>query len=137
MKTLRTFVLLSTVLCSQAFAKTVVVIHPDNSATLSAKDVQRIFLGKEKKFSSGDEAVPVNLPAENAARMGFDDSILGRSTAQVAAYWAKLVFTGQGIPPKEVESEREVIELIKTNKNVIGYIDDSAVTNDVKVITLN
>lgn len=137
MKLLRFTLFMSTIFCSQVFAKSVVVVHPDNAASLSAKDVQRIFLGKEKKFSTGDETIPVNLPADNTTRANFDDAVLGRSTAQVAAYWAKLVFTGKGIPPKEVNSDADVINLIKSNKSVIGYIDESAVTGDVKVVPLN
>lgn len=137
MKIFRITLLLSAVFCSQVLAKAVVIIHPDNAANLSEKDVQRIFLGKEKKFSTGEETIPVNLPADNASRTSFDDSVLGRSTAQVAAYWAKLVFTGQGIPPKEVNTDADVINLIKSNKSVIGYIDESAVTGDVKVVPLN
>ncbi len=137
MKRICIVALISTTFCFGAVAKTVVIVHPENTVSLSSKDVQRIFLGKEKKFSTGEEASAVNLPAENAARIDFDDAILGRSTAQVAAYWAKLVFTGKGVPPEEVDSETAVIQFIKTNKNAIGYVDESAVTSDVKVITLN
>lgn len=137
MKRLSVTALMSIIFCFGAFPKAVIIVHPENSVNLSSKEVQRIFLGKEKKFSTGEQAYPVNLPAENAARIHFDDAILGRSTAQGAAYWAKLVFTGKGVSPKEVVSEAAIIEFIKTNKNAIGYIDESAVTNDVKVITLN
>ena len=120
-----------------AVADVVVVVHPSNSATLSGKDVQRIFLGKEKKFSTGNESIPVNHAAGENLRTQFDEDVLGRSTAQISAYWSKLVFTGKGIPPKEVTSDQEVIDLIKQNQSVIGYIDSASVTADVKVVTLN
>lgn len=47
--------------CSISFfslAEVVVVIHPSNDADLDKKIVQRIFLGKEKKFSNGKEVLP-------------------------------------------------------------------------------
>lgn len=117
-------------------AQTVVVVHPDNAAQLSEKQIKRIFLGKEKKFPNGEPSIPVNQTANSSARNEFDSNTLGRSTAQISAYWSKLVFTGKGIPPKEVSSDAEVIELIKQNKSVIGYIDASSATADVKIIAI-
>lgn len=118
-------------------AELVVVVHPDNASSLSEKDVQRIFLGKEKRFPDGSESMPVNQEASSEARTQFDQNVLGRNSSQVAAYWSKLVFTGKGVPPEEVSGDSAVIELIKANKSVIGYIDSASVTADVKVIPLN
>ncbi|WJG08798.1 phosphate ABC transporter substrate-binding protein [Aliiglaciecola sp. LCG003] len=128
---------LTTLFSSLSFAAAVVVVHPDNNAALSVKDVQRIFLGKEKKFSDGKETLPINQAESSAIRAEFDSELLGRSSTQVAAYWSKLVFTGKGIPPKEVNDDAAVLDIIMNNKNAIGYIDESAVTNGVKVVPLN
>ena len=118
-------------------AATTVIVHPDNAAALDAKKVQRIFLGKEKKFSDGTETIPVNQVADSAVRADFDENILGRSSSQVSAYWSKLVFTGKGVPPKEVANDAEVIELVSKNPSAIGYVDSASVTGAVKVISLN
>ncbi len=120
-----------------SFADVVVIVHPSNSATLSAKNVQRIFLGKEKKFPDGKETIPVNQISDAAPRGTFDSNVLGRSTTQVSAYWSKLVFTGKGIPPKEVDNDSAMIEIVANNPNAIGYIDSSAVNSSVKVIPVN
>lgn len=119
-----------------AFADVVVVVHPSNDSAISAKNVQRIFLGKEKKFANGNAVAPVNQ-ATNATRNAFDTDVLGRSSTQVSAYWSKLVFTGKGIPPKEVNSDADVIAAVAADANAIGYVDSSAVTGDVKAITLH
>ena len=129
--------LLSSVWVSSVHAELVIVVHPENSASLSSKDVQRIFLGKEKKFPDGKESLPINQAVDNAVRNDFDTNVLGRSTTQVAAYWSKLVFTGKGIPPKEVDSDATVIEIIANNKNAIGYVDSASVTGAVKVVPLS
>ncbi len=120
-----------------ASAEVVLVTHSSNDATFDKKSVQRIFLGKAKKFSNGKEAIPINQVEGAAARNAFDSGILGRSSSQISAYWSKLVFTGKGIPPKEVESDADVINLISDNPSCIGYIDSSAVTDAVRVISLN
>lgn len=124
-------------LVSVARAEVVVVVHPGNDAALDAKSIQRIFLGKEKKFSNGKEAIPINQEARTASRNSFDTDTLGRSSSQVSAYWSKLVFTGKGIPPKEVTDDAAVIELVSGNPDAIGYVDSSAVTGSVKAISLN
>jgi len=57
-----------------------------------------------------------------------------KTQSQYTAYWAKLMFTGKGIPPKEIESEKELVMLVSKNPNLIGYVDASAVTDDVRVV---
>lgn len=120
----------------QCFAQLTLVVNPANTNNLTEKDVQRIFLGKEKKFPDGSETLPVNQVADNSLRKSFDEDVLGRNSSQVSAYWSKLVFTGKGIPPKEVSTDAEVIDLVSKNPSVIGYIDSSSVTDSVKVVNL-
>ncbi|GGW81631.1 phosphate ABC transporter substrate-binding protein [Alteromonas halophila] len=129
--------LLGVFFSSQSFAEVVVVVNPQNSATLSAKSVQRIFLGKVTEYSTGEEPLVINQAPGTAQRTEFDQNILGRSTAQVTASLAKLVFTGRGVMPTEVESDSEVIDLIKQDQQAIGYIDASSLTNDVKVVNID
>lgn len=124
-------------IASSAWADVVVVVHPSNSAAIDATQIQRIFLGKEKKFSDGKEAIPINSVASYPSREQFDSNVLERSSSQVSAYWSKLVFTGKGIPPKEVENDAAVIAIVANNQNAVGYVDSAAVTGDVKVIPLN
>jgi ABC-type phosphate transport system substrate-binding protein len=78
----------------------------------------------------------VNLSADSTTRNTFDETVLGRNSSQVSAYWSKLVFTGKGIPPKEVNSDAEVIDLVSKNPSVIGYVDSSSLTDAVKAIKL-
>jgi ABC-type phosphate transport system substrate-binding protein len=118
-------------------AELVVIVHPSNAASIDNTQVQRIFLGKEKKFADGSEATPINTVASNASREQFDTKVLERSSSQVAAYWSKLVFTGKGIPPKELENDAAVIAAVAADASAIGYVDSAAVTGAVKVITLN
>lgn len=120
-----------------AFSEVVVIVHPSNSAAVSAKNVQRIFLGKEKKFAGGAAVTPINQAASSAARSEFDTNIVGRSSTQVSAYWSKLVFTGKGVPPKEVANDAAVIAAVAADTSAIGYVDSSSVTGDVKALTLN
>ena len=121
---------------SSVFAELVVVINPANANALDAKTVQRIFLGKDKKFADGNESIAINQVADTQIRQDFDQAVLGRSSSQVSAYWSKLVFTGKGIPPKEVANDAEVLDLVSKNLSVIGYVNKASVTDAVKIVEM-
>ena len=124
-------------ICATSLAEVVVIVHPSNAAAFDEKGIQRIFLGKAKKFSTGKEALPINQIADSPSRASFDTDTLGRTSSQVSAYWSKRLFTGKGTPPKEVDSDADVLALVADNPNAIGYVDSSAATDAVKVLSLN
>lgn len=124
-------------LAFSAVAEVVIVVHPSNNEALDTKEIKRFFLGKAKKFSNGKEVIPINQIAESPIRAMFDTDTLGRNSSQVSAYWSKLVFTGKGIPPKEVDNDAAVISIVADNQDAIGYVDSSSVDGSVKAISLN
>jgi ABC-type phosphate transport system substrate-binding protein len=132
MKTLLLVTLLLTPL--SANAAIAVVVHPSNQTSLTQEDLVRLYTGKLSAFPDGTSAVPVNLADSVALRADFDQKALGRSSSQVKAYWSKLVFTGKGTPPKEVVSDSEVLTLVASNPNLIGYVSAAAVSDKVKVL---
>ena len=121
---------------SLALAELVVIVHPSNQTDINEKTIQRVFLGKEKTFANGNEISPINLAAGNVLRAQFDEDVVGRSSSQVSAYWSKLVFTGKGVPPKELNSEADVIAEVSSNQNAIAYVSKTAATDSVRVIPL-
>ena len=119
---------------ASAFSGVAVIVHPSNASALTEAEISRIFLGKMKSFPGGGQAIPVNQSEGAGARGSFEDSVLKKSSSQIKAYWSKLVFTGKGTPPREVGNDADVVSLVKSNPNIIGYVDESAITGDVKVI---
>lgn len=119
---------------ASAFSGVAVIVHPSNASALSESEISRIFLGKMKSFPGGGQALPVNQNEGAGARNNFESTVLKKSSSQIKAYWSKLVFTGKGTPPKVVGADSDVVGLVKSNPNIIGYVDESAVTGDVKVI---
>ncbi|GAB2916490.1 phosphate ABC transporter substrate-binding protein [Rheinheimera gaetbuli] len=132
MKTLTIVVALACMACFSAMAQVVIVVNPGMTEVVSTDEVARIYTGRSSAL------VPVNLKDADAKRAVFDEKAVGRSSAQLKAYWSKLVFTGKGNPPQEVASDADVIAFISNNEYGIGYIDAANVTDKVKVIhTLN
>lgn len=117
-----------------AWSGVAVVVHPGNTNTMSEDDISRIFLGKKKAFPDGSDAIPVDQADGSANRSAFVSTVLKKNDQQIKAYWAQLLFTGKGTPPKEVGSSADVKKLIAQNPSLIGYIDSADVDASVKVV---
>ena len=136
MRLIKTFMslLVFSLIPKLCFAEVAIIVHPSNNISLSADKVSRIFLGKDKSFPDGKKAIPINQKDAQTVTQEFNKKIIGKSSSQIRTYWSKIVFTGKGSPPKEVTDDAEVLDLISTNPNLIGYIDASKVSDSVKVI---
>ena len=117
-------------------ADVVAVVSSTSAITaLSKAQVADIFLGKVNRFPNGALAVPIDQAEGSPAREEFYVLYAGKSSAQVMSYWAKIIFTGRGQPPKAVASSLEVRKLLAVNPQAIGYIERSAVDSSVKILT--
>jgi ABC-type phosphate transport system substrate-binding protein len=104
------------------FAEVEVIVHPSNAATLDKDSIQRIYLGKTRAFPGGGEAVAISLKEGSGPEGEFTKNVLNKSAKQLKAYWAKMVFTGKGTPPRQIDSAEEMVKLISTNPNLIGFV---------------
>lgn len=135
MKLIKSSLLLSLCLTSSlALAEVVVIVNPSNTSQISNDDIKRIFLGKNKTFSNGDSINAVNLKSGNATRIEFERQALGKSGAQVKAYWSKLIFSGKAKPLKELTKESDILSLVSSTPNAIAYMDANKVDASVKVV---
>jgi ABC-type phosphate transport system substrate-binding protein len=135
MKSIISILLLSSLAFSQVcYADVAVVVNTANGSAISDKDISRLFLGKLKKFSSGDSATPVNSKAGTAARVEFEKKVLKKSSRQIKAYWSKRVFSGKGKPPTEEADDAAVLAFVAGNAGAIGYVDAASVSDTVKVV---
>lgn len=117
-----------------AQAGVVVIVHPSNASALDAAAINRIYTGKEKSFDNGNKVIPISQVSTAPATDEFNEKVLSKTAAQLKAYWSKLVFTGKGTPPKEMNDDQEVLKLVASNPDTIGYISSSSVDSSVKVV---
>lgn len=118
---------------ASAIADIAVVVNPGNANSVDADVVKKIYLGKSKSFSDGLTVSPVNQDGTGVADE-FNDKVVGKSSSQLNAYWAKLVFTGKGTPPAKVNTDQAVIDFVASNSGAIGYVDSASVSDKVKVV---
>lgn len=120
---------------ASASADVVVVVSARSAVTrLTAEQVTRIFLGKTETLPNGGHAIPIDQAEGNTIRDEFYSKVANKSSSQVTAYWAKIIFTGDGHPPKLLEGNMAVRKAVADNPSAIGYIDKSAVDSSVRVI---
>lgn len=117
-----------------AAADVVIIANKHAPDTLSKEQVAEIFMGKSYSLPGGTPAAPLDLPASHPLREEFYTKVTGKSASQAKSYWAKMAFTGKGIPPREAEGSAEVKKAVAASPGGIGYIDRAAVDNSVKVV---
>lgn len=103
-------------------------------ATLTKVQLTDIFLGKAIRFPNGSPAVPIDQPEGSVARDEFYAKLVGKSAAQIKAFWSKIIFTGRGQPPKEVADSIEMKKRISADPAAVGYIEENAMDDSVKVV---
>lgn len=123
-------------LCSiNLYANSLFVIVSKNSSinNITNKELSKIFLAKTKRLPNDERALIVE-GTNKELQLKFYKEITNKNEKQLKKYWAKMIFTGRGQPPKKMDSIEELIEFVNTNKNAISYIPSSFVNDDVKVI---
>lgn len=115
-----------------------VVVHAGNPVTsISRAELSAIFMKRVGTWPDGAQIVPVEPPATSPARERFARAVHGKSLAFVTRYWHRLIFSGRGIPPREMRSEQALLELVREERRAIGYVDGNAeLPEGVKVVAV-
>lgn len=117
-----------------AFADVAVIINKGNDiSSIKKSTIKKFFLRKKKAFSNGKATTPVEQVSGNI-RDTFNDKVLRKTSSQLKAYWAKIIFSGKGSPPKSVADDAAVKAFVAKTDGAIGYIDSAKVDDSVKVI---
>jgi hypothetical protein len=111
-----------------AIAGDLVVIMAAGAPPLSKDQVARLYLGRNNDLK------PVDLPASTPIREAFYKKATGRDLPQIKAEWSRLLFTGQGQPPKELADAVAVKKAVAADPKAVGYIDKADLDASVKVV---
>jgi hypothetical protein len=109
----------------------VVIVNPA-TAPISKEQVADLYLAK------GGDLIPIDQAADSAIYVEFYKKATGRDTAQIKAIWSRILFTGRGVPPKQLPDSAAVKKAVAANPKAVGYIEKSALDASVKVaLSLN
>lgn len=133
-RTLRLFLIAVAVLSPAALADVAVIVHPSNTNEISTSEIKRIYLGQLKVFPDGSRVTAIDQQEGSLIREMFGSAILKKNKQQLKSYWAQLMFTGQGTPPKVENNDQDVKTAVAGDPSAIGYIDAGNLDSSVKVI---
>jgi hypothetical protein len=110
-----------------AHAEEIVVIVNTASATISKEQLVDFYLGRSS------ERTPIDQAAGSGIYVEFYRRATGRDTAQIKEIWSRILFTGRGLPPRQLVDSEAVKKAVAADPKAIGYIDKSALDATVKV----
>lgn len=115
-----------------------VIVHPSNPVdSISRQQLSAVYMKKVRQWPDRTEIIPVDQSPTSRVRERFSDSVHGKSVAYVTRYWHRLIFSGRGLPPTELNSSAAVAEFVAENRGAIGYVSsDLQLGEGVKVIVV-
>jgi hypothetical protein len=125
---LRLTLALGFLLAGPVMAGEVVIVMGLGAAPLSKGQITDIYLGRSNALK------PLDLPPSNVLRDAFYEKATDRDASQVRAVWSRLIFTGQGQPPKELADDDAIKKAVAADPKMVGYIDRSHLDATVKVV---
>lgn len=138
MRTLFTIsVALAFAICAGAAkADLVVVVHPNNPVnTMTAKEIQRLFLGRMSLFPNTQVKVnAVDQPQSNPAYKAFYKNVVKMSPSKLKRYRAYYLFSGKGRLPRPMKSSSAALQYVAENIGAITYLNKADLTAGLKVI---
>ena len=109
-----------------------VVTHRDSSInTISKSQLRNLFMGN----LALPDVTPIALSPGEMARSIFNIRVIGLTESRIQAYWAQMRFSGRQQRPETADSINELILMIESSTNTIGYLPEGTpLPEDIKVI---
>ncbi len=119
----------------QAQEPLAVVVNKANPIDkLTRSELIDLFMGKYVAFPDDSKAMPVELKGEHDIKVNFYQNLVGMPLSRVNAYWSRLRFTGRKRVAVFQSNEAELVDYIIANEQAIGYVPQSLITKDLKVV---
>jgi ABC-type phosphate transport system substrate-binding protein len=119
----------------QAEGSIAVVVNKANPISeLSRSELIDMFMGKYVAFPNDIRAIPVEIEGDHKIKIKFYQNLVGMPLSRVNAYWSRLRFTGRKRSAVFKPNENDVIAFIIANEQAIGYVPQSLITDDLKVV---
>lgn len=113
----------------------VVIVHRSNpTRSVSRTFLADAFLKRTTRWPNGETLRPVDQRQSSAVRAQFSERVLQRPVPAVRSYWQQIIFSGRGVPPVELDSDRDVVRYVGTHLGAVGYVAGTTDTSAVSVL---
>jgi ABC-type phosphate transport system substrate-binding protein len=119
---------------SGASAQVAVIAHKSVPEDKISKEILLDFYtGDIRQWSNKEPVVVFDLKPKGDVKDIFYD-YLGKSTSRIKSIWMKNMLSGEGNPPEALESEEKMVEKVAATPGAIGFVSQSKVNAEVKVM---
>lgn len=117
-----------------AMADIVVVVAAGSPiVSVAESDLEKLFLGRSNQVGS-HSAIAADQK-EGSVRNAFHAKVTKKAPDVLKRFWARKIFSGESMPPVELDNDAAVKSWLLINPNGIGYIDAKSVDQSVRVIS--
>jgi ABC-type phosphate transport system substrate-binding protein len=119
-------------------AQTQVVVIANSRVTMtsvSKAELREVFTGASSSLKGGGDVTPVLLK-QGPANDGFLDLYIGKSDAAFRATWRSLLFSGQNVMPKMLDSDAAMVEYVARTAGAVGYVGKMTPHEGVKILVV-
>jgi ABC-type phosphate transport system substrate-binding protein len=119
-----------------AHAQVLVIANPGIAASdVSKSDLRDLFTGASSTLKGGTRVVPVLLK-DGSVHAEMLSLYVGKSDSAFRANWRSLLFSGEGVMPRTLDSEAAVVEYVARTPGAIGYISRTTPHDGVKILVV-
>lgn len=119
-----------------AFTQVVVIAHKSVPVDeIKKSELLDFYTGDIRKWSDGETVTVFDLKPKGEVKETFY-KFLGKSASRMKSIWMKKMLSGEGDPPEALESEQKMIEKVAATPGAIGFVSQSKVSGDVKVLII-
>jgi ABC-type phosphate transport system substrate-binding protein len=123
-----------TVWTSASIAQVAVIAHKSVSIdTIEKSELLDFFTGDKSFWDDGTPVIVFDLKPKGEIRDTFYN-FLEMSPTRIKSLWMKRMLSGDADPPEFLESEDKMLKKVATTPGAIGFMDQSKVNDDVKVL---
>jgi ABC-type phosphate transport system substrate-binding protein len=123
-------------LCLSVHAQVLVIANPGvGAATVSKAELRDIFIGSSSSLGGSQQVSPVLLK-QGPVNDDFLVLYVGKSDSAFRASWRGVLFSGQGVLPKTLDSDAAVVEYVAHTPGAIGYIGKGSPHEGVKTLVV-
>jgi len=107
-----------------------VIVNSSNTQAITSLDVKKIFLGKKTLWDNRSTSMVSYPNTLDSVGLNFFEIVINKKHKKFKKYWVKKVFSGNGTPPKMLNTDADVAKFVAQNPGGIGFISDDSVLND-------
>lgn len=123
-------------LATASIAQVAVIAHKAVAADqIDRAKLVDFYTGDIKKWSNKQPVVLFDLQGRGETKKAFY-RYLGKNPTRIKPIWLKRMLSGEGDPPKQMQSAAELLAKVAATEGAIGYVDRAVVTDHVKMLLL-